>query len=52
MKVHDESKSFKCDICLKVFQTKALFKTQYRTRIGVKYFACQTCDKKFLQKIH
>ena len=50
MKVHDESKAFKCNVCLKLFSTKRELKRHYRTHTGEKPFACQICDKKFAQK--
>ena len=52
MKIHDESKAFKCDVCLKLFSTKRELKLHYRTHTGEKPFACQVCDKKFSQKIN
>ena len=46
MKVHDESKAFKCDVCLKLFCNKTQLKSHYKTHTGEKPFACKTCDKK------
>ena len=50
MVVHDKSKSFKCQVCLKVFTCKSLFTRHYRIHTGEKPFACQFCDKKFSRK--
>ena len=50
MRVHDESKAFKCDVCLKLFTTKTALKLHYRTHTGEKPFACQICDKRFALK--
>ena len=52
MKVHDDSKSFKCDVCFKVFSAKSLLKIHYRIHTGEKPFTCQVCDKKFVRKNH
>ena len=50
MKIHDESKAFKCDVCLKLFSCKSRLEAHYRTHTGEKPFACQICDKKFATK--
>ena len=50
MKVHDNSKCFKCDVCLKVFSSNFNLKSHYRTHTGEKPFACQICDRKFAEK--
>ena len=50
MKIHDESKAFKCDVCLKLFCNKTQLKVHYRTHTGEKPYACQMCKRKFSQK--
>ena len=52
MRVHDDSKCFKCDVCLKAFDRKSKLVTHYRMHTGEKPFACQICDRKFGQKQH
>ena len=52
MNIHDESKAFKCDVCLKCFPNKSNYQNHYRTHTGEKPFACQVCDKTFAQKSH
>ena len=47
MIIHDDSKGFKCDVCLKVFPSNSHLKKHYRIHTGENPFACQICDKKF-----
>ena len=50
MKVHDESKALKCDVCLKLFSTKGELEIHYRKHTGEKPFACQYCPSRFICK--
>ena len=50
MKIHDDSKSFKCDVCFKVFDRNSNLVQHYRTHTGEKPFNCQLCDSKFAKK--
>ena len=50
MKVHDDLKGLKCDVCLKIFSNQNDFKRHYRTHTGEKPFACPICDRKFAVK--
>ena len=50
MKVHDDSKAFKCDVCNKVFDRNSILVQHYRTHTGEKPFSCQLCDRKFAKK--
>ena len=50
MKVHEGSKTFKCDVCLKLFTNKSKLESHYRTHTGEKPFVCRICDKRFSQK--
>ena len=48
--VQKKMKSYKCDVCFKVFPNKSKLTTHYRTHTGEMPLACQICDKKFAQK--
>ena len=52
MIVHENSKSFNCDVCLKDFSKKLTIINlmQYRMHSGETPFACQICDRKFAVK--
>ena len=50
IKIHDDSKGFKCGVCLKVFDKKSNFVHHYRTHTREKPFACEICDRRFAVK--
>ena len=50
MKVHDESKAFKCDVCLKVFFCKSSLNNHMKVHDESKAFKCDVCLKLFCSK--
>ena len=50
MKVHDDSRGFNCDVCLKMFISNSQLQRHYRIHTGKKPFVCQICDNKFTNK--
>ena len=51
MKVHDESKAFKCDVCLKMYSKKSRLEAHYRNHTNEKPFVCKICCKNLLTNI-
>ena len=49
-KIHDKSKAFKCDVCLKKFMSEGHLFQHYQTHTVEKLFSCQVCSRKFNYK--
>ena len=49
--VQKKMKSYKCDICFKVFPSKSKLTTHCRTHTGEKPFACKICIKNLHRKV-
>jgi len=47
MKIHDESRAFKCDECGKLFDTSQKHKEHMNTHTGDKPFECSACGSAF-----
>ena len=50
MKIHDELKALKCNVCLKVFTCQSRLRVHYRNYTGEKLFSCHICDKKYFSR--
>ena len=51
MKVHDDSKAFKCDVCFKVFPSKRLLEKHYRTHTGENHLLVKFVVENLLEKM-